>query len=119
MNNTKTELFDRISDFLGELQTLCYAQCEQAGISDKSYIISLDAGGKFLRVCKGSSAYCFIALEDNVTKTLGVVKAGDILKPASYKAPARVARGNVFEANCIECTGPYGISYLRDGHFNW
>ena len=39
---------------------------------------------------------------------------GDILKPASYKAPAKHARGNVFDADYgISRTNSYGPGYLK------
>ena len=39
---------------------------------------------------------------------------GEIFKPASFKAPAKHARGNVFDAdNGLATMGPYGAGYLR------
>jgi hypothetical protein len=41
-------------------------------------------------------------------------RTGDVLKPASWSAPAKHARGNVFDAhNGLEKIGPYGPAYLR------
>jgi hypothetical protein len=49
------------------------------------------------------SVYCF------VDKT-----NGNILKSASWKAPAKHARGNIFsENNGLENMGPYGAAYLK------
>jgi hypothetical protein len=60
------------------------------------------------------SAYAFIALVDNDTKALGHVRRGDVMKSASWKVPAKHARGNIFDAdNGLNCTGEYGIAYLR------
>ena len=42
------------------------------------------------------SIFAFIVRGDFYTRTLGVLKEGDILRPATYKAPAKHARGNVF-----------------------
>jgi hypothetical protein len=62
----------------------------------------------------GHSVYCFIRMTDGVTKTLGTMKAGDIHKPATFKAPAKHARGNVYEADFgAHCAELYGIKYLR------
>ena len=46
---------------------------------------------------KATSVFCFIAAEDTTTNGLGVVKRGDVLKPASYKKPAKHARGSIFD----------------------
>jgi len=59
---------------------------------------------------KTSSVYAFVALCDFSTSSLGHICYGDIHKAASYKAPAKHARGNVF--NNIECLEPHGIAYL-------
>jgi hypothetical protein len=41
-------------------------------------------------------------------------KTGDILKAAGYKAPAKHARGNIFDAsNGMSEMTPYGANYLR------
>ena len=70
---------------------------------------------KVYRVENGrrASIYAFIALEDFATKQLGVVKAGDIFRPATYKAPAKHKRGSVFQEDFGGCIGPSGIAYLR------
>ena len=60
-----------------------------------------------------SSVYAFIALQDGHTKTLGTLKAGDIHKPAGFKAPAKHARGNVFEADFRKALTANGIVYLK------
>jgi hypothetical protein len=67
-----------------------------------------------------SSVFCFIAAQDNYTKALGHVKKGDVLKSASYKVPAKHARGNIYDdhgglrgasgEHPIRWTGP---EYLR------
>lgn len=59
------------------------------------------------------SIFAFIARCDFQTKTLGYIKTGDIHKPASYQAPAKHARGNIFQENFNNCVGPIGIVYLR------
>lgn len=61
---------------------------------------------KFIRIWKRNEkpseyegrgcAWAFVARVNNTTKGLGEVKAGDLLKPASWKAPAKHARGNIF-----------------------
>ncbi len=58
---------------------------------------------KRIRVVQGSGAHSFVDLE-----------TGDVLKAASWKTPAKHARGNIFdEANGLGAMGPYGPAYLR------
>jgi hypothetical protein len=38
---------------------------------------------------------------------------GDILKPASWRAPAKHARANIFDKSSWRNIGPYGPAYLR------
>jgi len=60
------------------------------------------------------SIYCFIRLTNGETKTLGMLTAGDIHKPATFKAPAKHRRGNVHAADFGKsCAGLYGIQYLK------
>lgn len=66
-------------------------------------------GGKY----ETSSVYAFIALQDYTTKGLGAVKAGDIHKAATFKAPAKHARGNVFREDFANALTAYGIVYLK------
>lgn len=60
-----------------------------------------------------ASIYAFIALQDFTNRTLGTVKAGDIHRPASTAAPAKHARGSVFQDDFGNCIGPYGVAYLK------
>ena len=60
-----------------------------------------------------SSVYAFIALIDGNTKALGSFKAGDIFKPAGWKAPAKHARGSVFDADFQKALTPNGVVYLK------
>lgn len=60
-----------------------------------------------------TSVYCFVCLQDGHTKTLGTLKAGDIHKAAGFKAPAKHARGSVFDPNFNNCLSAYGVAYLR------
>jgi hypothetical protein len=64
-------------------------------------------------VRKDSSVYCFVCLQDGHTKTLGVLKSGDIHKAAGFTAPAKHARGNVFNDDFVKCLTQYGIVYLK------
>lgn len=79
-------------------------------------VLTYDEGRRYMRVWSKQvhrtearpdqsrgSAWCFV---DKTT--------GDVLKPASVKAPAKHARGNVFDAsNGLGKCGEYGPAYLK------
>jgi hypothetical protein len=73
------------------------------------YAISVSSvkGSKYIRLTTGGSAAGFIVNTDNDKK----FKKGDLLKAASWKAPARnFARGNVIEDT---------VDSLRTGPIRW
>lgn len=61
--------------------------------------IRIEIGSKYTKIFTGSSIWGFIVNEDDSvksTKSGNYFSRGDLLKPASYKAPARnFARGNI------------------------
>lgn len=67
--------------------------------------VEISIGKRFARIIKndsGTSAYGFIDLSN-----------GDLLKAASWKAPAMHARGNIFNQDMLSGCGPYGMAYLK------
>ena len=69
--------------------------------------ISLKPGRKFIKVIRDNSVWGFIAKKDGEHKGLPM-KAGDVLKAASWNAAAKHTRGNIFDVNqdYFEWTGP-------------
>jgi hypothetical protein len=73
-------------------------------------VLAFNLGQRYARVIRkdstasaGGSAYCFIDLTN-----------GDVLKAASWKAPAKGARGNLADAHGgLKAVGQYGAIYLR------
>jgi hypothetical protein len=60
---------------------------------------------KRVRIVREDSAHCFVD-----------IATGDVLKAASWKAPAKHARGNIFdESNGLKWMGPFGPAYLTRG----
>ena len=72
-------------------------------------VLSMDKGRRYARIMRGEgengeqgrSVYCFIDLTN-----------GDVLKAATWKAPAKHARGSIFAENPIAGVNPYGANYL-------
>lgn len=72
-------------------------------LSPEARRMSFSEGPRYIRVMQDNSAYAFIDRRN-----------GDVLKPASFRAPAKHARGNLFAPDFgLPCAGPYGIAYLR------
>jgi len=81
--------------------------------SPVSYALEVAPGRKYVKIVRkdvwngeeseSGSVFAFI---DKAT--------GSVFKPASWKTPAKHARGNIFNAdNGLGCVGKYGIAYLR------
>jgi len=64
---------------------------------------STKVGRRYIRVFRGNSVHAFVDMTN-----------GDVLKPASWKAPAKHARGNIFdENNGLGSMGELGPAYLK------
>jgi hypothetical protein len=74
---------------------------------NKDMVLSLVAGRKFIKVVNENSVWGFVAKKDGEHKGLPM-KAGDVLKAASWRAPAKHTRGNIFDKNqdYFRWTGP-------------
>ncbi len=69
--------------------------------------LTLDVGNRYIKVVReethGKSVYCFIDM-----------KNGDVLRAATWKAPAKHARGNISTYTDInQVVSPYGAHYLK------
>jgi hypothetical protein len=71
-------------------------------------VLSTERGGRYVRVVIADasgvsrSVYCFVDTTN-----------GDILKAASWKAPAKHARGSIFSADPLQAVTQYGGRYMR------
>lgn len=75
--------------------------------------IHFTGGHTFLQIRRDNSAFCFIAAKDGSSQALGDYKKGDIFKPASYKKPAKHARGNLNDDfNGMKNISAYGPHYM-------
>lgn len=62
----------------------------------------LTFGKRFVKIVRDRSVYAFVE-----------IGSGDIYMPASWSAPAKHVRGNIFSDDPLACTGIYGVNYLR------
>ena len=61
---------------------------------------------KFIKIQNGSSVWGFDCMYDGHFQGLPV-KRGDLMKPASWRAPAKHSRGNIFDGTAkYKWTGP-------------
>lgn len=65
--------------------------------------IELNEGRRYYKVVVNGAAWAFVDKQN-----------GDILKPASWNAPAKHARGNVFDMHGgLKHVSAYGPAYMR------
>ena len=73
--------------------------------------LSLKVGRKFIKVVEGSRVWGFVAKVDGVHKGLPMLK-GDILKAATWSAPAKHSRGSIFDKEMHKSFSWTGPNYL-------
>ncbi len=110
------EQSQELKDFVAHITEVKTKHFQDRGFAT-SFTMEPKTLGKWVRIDHkephSNYAYAFVALVDNETKALGKVKAGDIHKPASYKQPAKHARGSIYDPKTWTCVLPFGLQYLR------
>ena len=71
--------------------------------------LTVEIGNKYIRLWQGTGCWGFISRVDGDLKG-SPIKKGDLLKPATWKAPAKHARGNIIDGTARYST--YGPEYL-------
>lgn len=72
-------------------------------IKDFDNSLTVKRGSKYTKIIQGGSVWGFVVNADG-----DKFKRGDILKAASWAAPAlNKARGNIFDGYQVQWTGPY------------
>ena len=69
---------------------------------------TISYGRKYAKIMQENSVWAFIALTNDPNKNIVI---GDLLKPASWRAPAKHSRGNILDGTAAY--GSYGPSYLK------
>lgn len=105
---TQEEIRQRMLKFLVGAQQVVNEYNVSQGFPWKEHLV-LEIGKKYARIVKtdekgaSRSAWAFVDLTN-----------GDILKPASWKTPAKHARGSVLEPDFgVSKVSAYGPAYLR------
>lgn len=118
MKTLDPQFWTRFDAWLKDCQNLINFYFAENYSNLKPPTLITNDGSKLIKIVKADgtshSAWAFVAVKDFTTKTLGYVTRGDIFKPASWKAPAKHARGNLFnEDEGMGRIGPYGPNYLK------
>jgi len=100
---------DALAAFLVKLTEMVEAHRLANFPSIPATVFTVSSGGvKFLRIVRESvgghdrSVYCFVGVAD-----------GGVYKAASWKAPAKSARGSIYNRDPLTGCGPYGPAYLK------
>ena len=115
-NTTKTEKtttknglsFDEAMDNL--LLTIQVAYDNRSS-NGKTLDLSLKPGRKFIKVVEGTRVWGFVAKVDGTHKGVPMLK-GDILKAATWRAPAKHSRGSIFDSEMHKSFSWTGPNYL-------
>lgn len=94
----------QVQEFVDFVQNLVNAYTTKMGFTrTRIYLHTMGSRyAKIARDCGQVGVYGFIDLTN-----------GDILMSATWKAPAKHARGSLHNKKSWTCAGPYGIAYLR------
>jgi hypothetical protein len=82
---------------------------DKINLSSKEPDLIVEVGNKFIRLWQGTSCWGFISRVDGDLKG-APIKKGDLLKAATWKAPAKHSRGNIIDGTARY--GVYGPEYL-------
>ncbi len=98
-----------VKNFIKELNEFRKNYYEKANMPNQYSELTVEIGNKFIRLWQGTGCWGFISRVDGDLKG-SPIKKGDLLKAATWKAPAKHARGNIIDGSARY--GVYGPEYL-------
>jgi len=100
-----------VKTFVEKINAERKAYYEKIELSTKlnEYSLTVEVGNKYIRLWDGTCCWGFISRVDGELKG-SLIKKGDLLKPATWKAPAKHARGNIIDGSARYSV--YGPEYL-------
>ena len=100
-----------VANFIEKVNAERKAYYEKIELSTKlnEYSLTVEVGNKYIRLWDGNTCWGFISRVDGDLKG-APVKKGDLLKPATWKAPAKHARGNIIDGTARYSV--YGPQYI-------
>ena len=97
-----------VKKFIDEVNKKRSEHYSNIGMAKESDLV-IEIGNKFIRLWQGTSCWGFISRVEGDLKG-SPIKKGDLLKAASWKSPAKHARGNIMDGSAKY--GVYGPEYL-------
>jgi hypothetical protein len=111
--DTPKDINKAVSMFVKGVQQKINADFKKNYPNLKPSVLQIQKGKRYIKIVSvrqsggGKSVHTFIDAKEGNT-------FGDILKPASWKAPAKHSRGNVFDGSWgVNSVGVYGPAYLK------
>ena len=98
-----------VKAFMDDVNTNISAYYKQNLSNLTPELLTIDVGRKFIRLWAGTRCWGFISRVDGDHKG-APIKKGDLLKPATWKAPAKHARGNISDGTAK--WSYIGVEYL-------
>lgn len=113
-NFTATEFEARMAVVMTGIKAMSDEYMTRRFPTLNKYTFTTMPGSRYIRIVRSDSFN--VAAGGSVSRCVwGFVDKtnGDILKAAGWKAPAKHARGNIFDANPLANCNEYGPNYLR------
>ena len=98
-----------VAKFIDEVNAKRLKYYTDAGSLSQYTELVVEIGNKYIRLWVGTGCWGFISRVDGDLKG-APIKKGDLLKPATWKAPAKHARGNIIDGTAR--WSEYGPEYL-------
>jgi hypothetical protein len=108
-----------LESFVAEVNDLIQQYWDEKGYTHaRAPVVRINGNGRsYTKLVKeddgghgSKSVYCFVRKSENASKGSLV---GDILKAASWSAPAKHARGNIFNENRMDAVTQFGAVYMQ------
>lgn len=99
-----------VANFIQKVDSERKAYYEKADMPNQFRPFTVEIGNKFIRLWTGTTCWGFISRVDGDLKG-APIKKGDLLKAATWKAPAKHARGNIIDGTAQY--SEYGPSYIK------
>jgi hypothetical protein len=115
MRNTTQKTLDYlksnpiVNNFINQVNTQRKEYYVKSNMPTQYTEVTAEVGNKYIRLWDGTCCWGFISRVDGNLKG-SLIKKGDLLKPATWKTPAKHARGNIMDGTAKYSA--YGPSYL-------